>query len=487
MPREKKMTPTKDSQKPAAPAADKPNLLLTEGNYASRAIVLRTLAPRVFALLLLLAAAPLAQAEDRIPGETERAKVSPAVIQYYRPHDSRSVNQFEPPKVEGVPYTGFALLWGGGFTQQFQALHHSNSATPVLSGTPPVNQNQLKRIGAGFNNATANMYMDAQLAQGIRVEMTTYLSSRHHNETWVKDGFLLIDGSPWENEMLDKLMKYLTLRVGHFEVNYGDAHFRSTDNGNAIANPFVGNLILNAFTTEIGAEAYIRHAGYLAMVGATGGEIRGTVANPQDRAPAYLGKLGFDQQVNDQVRVRLTGSLYTTSKSASNTLFTGSRAGSRYYEVLTNTAGSVSSQAWTGDVQPGLSSKVTALVLNPFVKVGGFEFFGNVEQAKGKTAAEIASGAPERKWTQWAGEALYRFAWDDLYVGARYNQVKGRFAGFANDVTVNRLQVAGGWFMTPGILMKAEYVRQEHEDYPTTNILHGGIFEGMMIEGVVAF
>ncbi len=434
-------------------------------------------------VVVLASLAATVRAEDRVPGETERAKVAPNTIQYYRAHDSRSINQFEPPKEEGVPYNGFALSWGGGFTQQFQALHHSNNATPVLAGTPPVNQNQLKRIGAGFNNASANMYMDAQLAQGIRVEMTTYLSSRRHNETWVKDGYLLIDGSPWENATLDKLMKYLTLRVGHFEVNYGDAHFRSTDNGNAIVNPFVGNLIMNAFTTEIGAEAYLRANGYMAMVGATGGEIRGTVANPQDRAPTYLGKLGFDQQVNEKLRVRLTGSIYTTAKSVNNTLYTGSRPGSRYYDVLVNTTATVSSQATTGDVQPGLNSKVQALVLNPFVKFGALEIFGNLEQAKGRTAAETA----DRKWTQVAGEALYRFAWDDLYVAARYNQVKGRFAGFANDVTVNRLQLGGGWFMTPGILMKAEYVKQEHKDYPLTNILRDGQFEGMMIEGVVAF
>jgi hypothetical protein len=439
----------------------------------------------VVAVLMLVGAAFQARAEDRIPGETERAKVSPQTVQYYRAHDSRSVNQFEPPKEEGVPYTGFALSWGGGFVQPFQMLHHSNTATPVI--VAGVNTNQLKRIGAGFDNASANMYMDAQLAQGIRVEMTTYLSSRHHNETWVKDGYLLIDASPWENKTLDNLMEYLTLRVGHFEVNYGDAHFRNTDNGNGIANPFVGNLIMNAFTTEIGAEAYVRKSGYLGMIGATGGEIRGTVADPQRRAPSYLGKLGFDQKVNEQVRVRMMGSVYTTTKSISNTLYSGSRAGSPFFEVLTNTAGTVSAQAWSGDIQPGLSSKVTALMFNPFIKVGGFEFFGSLEQAKGKSEAEITAGAADRKWTQMAGDVVYRFAWDDLYVAARYNTLKGRFAGFTDDVTVNRVEAGGGWFMTPGILMKAEYVRQEYKDYPLTNINHGGVFEGMMIHGVVAF
>jgi hypothetical protein len=346
-----------------------------------------------------------------------------------------------------------------------------------------VNTNQLLRIGSGFDNAMANMYLDAQLAKNIRVEMTTYLSTRHHNDTWVKDGYLLVDGSPWANTTLDNLMKVLSLKVGHFEVNYGDAHFRSSDGGSAMFNPLVGNLIMNAFTTEVGAEAYLRKAGWLGMVGATGGEIRGTVRSPQSRAPTYLGKVGFDRQLNQDFRLRLTGSIYTTSKSLNNTLYSGSRAGSRYFDVLVNTTSTTDGQAWTGDVQPGLSSKVQAMVFNPFLKYRGLEFFGNVEQAKGRTATETS----DRKWMQYAAEGLYRFAWDDLYLAARYNTVKGRYAGFTNDVTVNRVEIGGGWFLTPTIMMKTEYVRQEHKDYPVTHILNGGKFEGMMVSGVVSF
>ena len=48
------------------------------------------------------------------------------------------------------------------------------------------------------------------------------------------------------------------VRVGHMEINYGDAHFRRSDNGNAIYNPFVGNYIMDAFTTEIGGEVYLK-------------------------------------------------------------------------------------------------------------------------------------------------------------------------------------------------------------------------------------
>ena len=452
---------------------------MTGRTHVARMITLAVVAGLAAGLL-----APLARAEDqpqRVPGETERAKLAPIVMQNYRPHDSRGINMFETPKLDNVPYNGFQLNWGASFTQEFQALHHSNTAQPVIVGG--VNQNQLLSIGSGFDNAMANMYLDAQLAKNIRVEMTSYLSTRHHNDTWVKDGFLLIDGSPWANTTLDNIMKYTTLKIGYFEVNYGDAHFRSSDGGNTMFNPFIGNLIMNAFTTEVGAEAYVRSNGWMGMAGATGGEIRGTVRAPSSRAPTFLGKVGFDRQLNQDFRLRLTGSIYSTAKSINNTLYSGSRAGSPYFDVLVNTTATTDGSAWTGDVQPGLSSKVQAMVFNPFIKYRGFEFFGNAEQAKGRTAAETS----DRTWHQYAVEGLYRFAWDDLYLGARYNTVKGRFAGFANDVTVNRTEIGGGWFITSTIMMKTEYVRQEHKDYPVANILNGGKFEGMMVSGVVSF
>ena len=75
-----------------------------------------------------------------------------------------------------------------------QAKSNIVPAAPKLVNN--VNQNQLIDIGNGFNNASANLYVNAQLAPGIRVALTSYLSSRHHQETWVKDGYLLIDESP---------------------------------------------------------------------------------------------------------------------------------------------------------------------------------------------------------------------------------------------------------------------------------------------------
>lgn len=429
---------------------------------------------------------------EPVPGDTANlaARIAPAprfapapiVMQNYKPIDHRGLNMFETPKEEGVPYSGFTLSWGAAFTQQFQSLSHENTAQPRM--VDGVDQNELFKMGKGFNNAVANLYLNAQLARGIRVALTSYLSSRHHNEAWVKDGFLLVDASPFENGLIDRMMRYVTLRLGHFEVNYGDAHFRRTDNGNAMQNPFVGNLIMDAFTTEIGGEVYVRGRGLMAMAAVTGGEIRGNVAQPDDRGPAYIGKLGFDRQLTPSLRTRLTASAYIANKSVSNTLYGGDRAGSRYYYVMENTQAREAAQFTSGLINPGFRYKVQAFVLNPFVQVGGLEVFGVAEVASGRGKTETE----ERTWRQYAGEALYRFLpGERLYVGGRYNRARGELLGAAGEPSVRRMQLGGGWFLTPNVLLKAEYVTQRYSDFPVTDIRNGGRFNGLVMEGVVAF
>ena len=408
-------------------------------------------------------------------------KGRPIAMQYFRAIDQRGINVFETTKTPGVEYTGFKFDINAGFTSQVQNLSHSNTATPVLANG--VNTNQLADIGFGFNNSTANLYLNAQVAPGVRVALTSYLSSRHHNETWVKDGYIQIDESPVDLLPLKMLLNIATVRVGHMEINYGDAHFRRSDNGNAIYNPFVGNYIMDAFTTEVGGEVYLKTSNVIAMGAITGGEIRGTVTSPGQRGPAIIGKLGYDRQWNDDLRVRLTGSMYKTDKAASNTLYGGDRAGSRYYWVLENVSATESAQAFSGTINPGFKNKVTAFQVNPFVKFRGAELFGVIEQAEGRASTEPV----DRTWKQYAVDAVYRFADNKLFVGARYNKAQGELVGLADEVGAKRVQIGGGWFILPGLMAKAEYVKQTYFGYPAANIKSGGKFNGLMLEGVVAF
>ena len=418
-------------------------------------------------------------------------------IQNMRPNDQRGINMFETPKKDAVPFTGFRTEFGAAFTQQFQGLDHENTAVTLTPTGSTTNSNQLMRIGHGFNNAVANAYLNAQLAKGIRVSMTGYLSSRHHNETWVKDGFLLIDASPIEFAPLDYIMQYVTVKAGHFEINYGDTHFRRTDNGNAMYNPFVGNTLLDAFTTEVGGEVYFRNGlGMLAMVGGTAGESRGMTTRPQDRSVAIYSKIGFDRQLSDDLRVRLTGSTFNQPSSTNNTLFAGDRAGSRYYNVVENSAATESGAFKSGLVDPGFGDKIRTFSINPFIQFKGVELFADLTNAKGRKATETEY----RDAKQQSYDLVYRFLRNDkLFVGARYNTVDATMnltrpasnlgaAMTANfDTKVTRNAASAGWFITPTILLKGEYVTQKYEDFPTWDIRNGAKFNGFVIEGVVAF
>jgi len=452
----------------AAPAAaqDTPNDPPTSGGTATKA-------------------EPAAKTEEQEKAQAiidSWTKGRPQTIQYLRFQDKRGINTFETTKDKGVEFTGFKLDFNAAFTSQVQNLDHKTTAIPVVANG--VNANQLADIGFGFNNEGANLYVNAQLAPGIRIALTSYLSSRHHNETWVKDGYIQMDQSPIGWAPAKMLFEIATIRVGHMEINYGDAHFRRSDNGNAIYNPFVGNYILDAFTTEIGAEVYLKPGSVIAMAAVTGGEIRGTVLSPGQRGPTFIGKLGVDRQVQKDLRVRLTGSMYKTNKSMSNTLYGGDRAGSRYFWVMENTAATENGNATSGYINPGFKNRVLALQLNPFVKFHGAEVFGVIEQSKGRASTE----AVDRKWNQYAVDAIYRFMPDEkLFVGARYNKAEGNLLGIADKVGADRYQVSAGWFILPGLMAKGEYVSQKYTGYPTTNIKNGGRFNGLMFEGVVAF
>ncbi len=405
-------------------------------------------------------------------------------VQFWRPYDQRGINIFETGKEDTVAFEGMKVRIGGHFAQQWQSLSHENTATPVLNANN-VNINQLIDIGAGTNLATANLNIDVELADGLRLNLMTYLSSRHHPETWVKGGYLQVDKLGFLNlGNTDWFDKYLTVRVGHMEINYGDAHFRRSDNGNAMWNPFVGNYIMDAFTTEVGGEIFFQSNGWLAMAAVTGGEIQGGVTNPDNRKPNFIGKFGYDKYVADDLRIRLTGSVYTTSSSQRNTLWGGDRAGSRYYLVMENTLASTAGNFTSGRFNPGQTNNITAFVFNPFIKFHGLEFFGNFERSTGKARNET----DDRTWNQTGADLVYRFGTHEkFYVAGRYNKVNGPLAGSGLEVSLDRIQIGGGWFVTKNVLAKLEYVSQNYNDFAAADRFNGGRFNGLMIEGVIGF
>ena len=412
----------------------------------------------------------------------------------FRAYDKTGINQFETSKSDTVPFDGLKVRWGAGFTQQFQNLKQENPGA-VGSATT----NRLYPLQNGFMTAQANLFMDVQLADGIKLNVTSYMSARHHNEFWVKGGYIQFDKVPFKGEFWDNLMKLATIKIGHMEVNYGDQHFRRSDGGQTLYNPFMDNHIVDQFATEIGGEVYLQKNGLFGMIGLTNGMIKGhvdstypTVADlSTKRNPSLYLKAGFDKNLSEDVRVRVTASYYTNSSSAGSglTISGGDRTGSNYQNVMEKApAGAAlaaySAVAFSGRLNPGFSKKINATMLNAFVKIKGLEIFGTLESAKGRTKNEV----DDRKMTQTVIEGVYRFGKEEnIFIGAKYNTVKVRLAGFTDDVKVNRTSFAAGWFLTKNVLLKGEIVTQKYLDFPSSDYRSLGKFNGYVIEAIVGF
>lgn len=389
----------------------------------------------------------------------------------FRSYDKNGINVFEPSKDTTSTSNDVKVKIGGAFALQFQSIKHENSGNVALFD-----------LGNNFNLATANLAFDVRLYDGVNLNLTTYLSSRHHPEPYVKGGYLQIDKLDFIKEgFLADFMQYATIKVGHMENNYGDSHFRRSDNALAIYNPFVGNYIMDAFTTEVGAEVYYRRGALISMIGITNGRLNQTATG--GTSPSTIIKLGYDKQFNEDLRFRLTGSMYHTAQSTRTYLYAGDRAGSRYYFVMEEPTATSKDQFTSGRFNPGFNNKLTAFMFNPFLKYKGFEYFGLLEFANGKNATETS----RRNFTQFGSEILYRFGnSENFYVGARYNSVSGELDTH-DKVKISRFNLGGGWFMTKNIMTKIEYVNQKYTDFPTASKFDKGKFSGFVAEAVIAF
>jgi len=404
-------------------------------------------------------------------------------LQYFRPNDKNGLNVFEPSKEDTVIFDGLKVRVGGDFAMQFQGIRQSNTA------------GNLTKLGSDFNLPSANLNLDVQVLDGVRMHLRTYLSSRAHNEAWVKGGYMRVDNLDFVKPgFLEGVMKYASITIGLDEFNYGDAHFRRSDNARAIFNPFVGNYIMDAFSTEAFGEITVQKNGLLAVVGLTNGKLNQnvTVNDNTDNKPSFYGKLGFDKQLNEDFRVRLTGSWYINNGTSTGTwLYGGDRAGTRYYNVL-YTLPDANGVAEGGPRDGRFNArftKLTALQINPFIKFKGLEFFGIYELANGNNEFTQPGPDTEGGFTQLAAELLYRFGTNEkFYIGGRYNTVNGKMRESATEnLDISRLNLGGGWFISKNVLTKLEYVKQSYNGEAWTGRFAGAEFSGVMVEAVISF
>lgn len=447
-------------------------------------------------------------------GSIASAQTSFGHIQNQISRDKNGINVFDVKK-DSVEFKGLSIDLGGAFNMDYQTINSFNDQPATFALPSKIAGYQLMNNENNFTLPSADMTLGAQLFDGVRVNLDIYLASRHHNDTYARGGYLQIDKLDFiKKDFLAGVMKYATIKIGQMENNYGDAHFRSSDNGSTLRNAFVGNNIMNAFTTEMGMEVYYNRSGLVSMLGVTNGNLNQGIqevvftAGPNTNtvvSPTILAKLGYDKQINKDLRVRLTGSYYHNANLGNSNLYSSSRSGFGFWGVLNNNAYTNNGVAVATNYNsnstpeatfnPNFKNWATSVMINPFVKFKGLELFGTVELTSGGDKAGVDD---KRTANQFAGDVVYRFGkTQQFYIAGKYNTVSGKLSNAdAKEVTVDRVESSIGWFMTKNILAKLDYVSQNYKDYtqfagnvPTGNAnnFYGGNFKGLVFEATISF
>ncbi|WP_022834316.1 hypothetical protein [Salisaeta longa] len=336
--------------------------------------------------------------------------------------------------------------------------------------------NTLPDIEGGFQSAAGNLTLDARITDGIDVYAELYLSSpNHQGDVYDREGYLYIDYLPELFGPVNGLFKYVDLKAGHMELNFGDEHYYRSDVAQVMDNPLIGNYIVDPNTIGVGVELYGFAGPVTAMIGYNSGATTGDFTDGHRNA--WLGKVALGRLEGPY---RLSGSFYRVNQSrngpgyplggSSSNLFAGNFSGSRYAAIWDGSA-------TAGQLTLGGGQDVTAYQIDGratpaegFTLSGVYGWFQDddtngffVNPGAGRTGDD---GNPTDEWMYYGVTAQYYVA-KPLYVAARYNAAAAQTLGDASaEGTVQRVQAGFGlWVVPKQLLFKVEYVNQWASDF----------------------
>ena len=344
-----------------------------------------------------------------------------------------------------------------------------------------------------FQTAWGDIAFMADVSDGaILVFFDLYLSSRPHpSTTYGNEGYMLFRRIPGESGVSDFLNKsifeHVNVKAGHFEIDFGDAHYRRSDNAWVSRNLLIGNYLVDPDVEEIGMEIFSKpHWPVKGLFGVTSGTTTENINEGRGLASVH-GKIWVD--ATDDLRLSVSGYYVDHSDnppsgagSTSGRLYSSRRSGGPY-------AGVWGGGNSPGDLTIGADELVTALQGDVTWMPRPWEFYGNVGWVEDADPNGSLSGKPTERWTYGSVEAAYFFD-QRTYVAGRYSfALASDVKGEGSDGMINRGQVGGGYWLTRNTLVKAEYVYQVANGFDSDDGLVGGVdvaedpsFTGVLLE-----
>ncbi|MEJ2702810.1 MAG: hypothetical protein P8Z79_10255 [Sedimentisphaerales bacterium] len=406
---------------------------------------------------------------------------------YFTPFDEMNPEfPLHEMKLEIGRLDDMRVLMGFQAVTRFQILQNSD----VYSGG--VRQ---PGLDPGFQTPFGDLSFLADLDGQILVYYDLYLASRPHEQTtYGHEGFIIfhrLPGELGENELISSFFDVADVKVGAFDIDFGDSRYRRSNNARVQDNPLIGNFVVDPETEEIGMEVYSKPTVLNWLVGLTSGTTTGHV----DKGGGFAlhGKLWTE--ITSDLRGAVSvyhvdhsdnGSGYPVGGDKSS-LFSGSRSGGPYDSVIGGGDA-------PGQILPSNGQDVIALQGDVTWNHWPYEAYGNIGWTRDSDTNGSAAGSPEESWHYAAVEAVYHLT-PSLYSAARYS---GAYAEKTNNASsdgiVNRIQVGGGYWITRTMLVKMEYVYQWYDKFSSTGGDVGGIdvwrdpsFDGLVVEASFSF
>jgi hypothetical protein len=360
-----------------------------------------------------------------------------------------------------------------------------------------VNNKELEDLDPGFQTAWGDLAFLADIGNGdMLVFFDLYISSRPHpSTTYGNEGYILVHQLPdaegptdWLN---NTLFKYVSVKMGHFEIDYGDFHYRRSDNAWVQRNPLIGNTIIDPDVEEIGMEIFSKPQLLNWLVGISSGTTTENLNEGRGVASVH-GKLW--SEITEDLRLSASGYYVDHSDnpvsgpgSTKGSLFSGRRSGGVYGAVLNG--GNA-----PGEVLPGKDQLVTSVQGDLSYTPGRWEFYGNLGWMEDADINGSGPGSPSESWTYGMAEAVYHFT-PRVYAAGRYSvALANQVNGTSSQGNVQRVQLGGGYWVTRRMLAKVEGVYQAYNEFDFDDGLVSGVdavlgpeFYGVIFEVSFAF
>jgi hypothetical protein len=387
-------------------------------------------------------------------GSTMKSLFAPRTEdEYFSPFDIMNPEHMRadmPLQIGGVE--DLNLYMGLQTVGRFQAIQQQNVS---IAGAKQAGLNP------GFQDPFANLSFLASIPDKLDVYFDLYIASRPHpNTMYAHEGYLLFKQlpSPFDAGPLGRVFDYVNLKVGAFDLDFGDDNYRRSNNARVQRNPLIGNPVIDPNVEEIGAELYSVKGPIYWLVGVGSGTT--TEYFDYGSSPSIHGKI-WGYPLPD---VRTSISAYhvslggTGAGDQNSDLYAAGRSGEPFASVFGGGDD-------PGSILPQGGKDVTAVEGDVTWNHWPFEVYSNIGYTQDSDENGSAPGSPAERWLYGTVGPVYHFT-PALYIAARYSfGVANAVHGVETDGWVDRIEVGAGYWVTRELLTKIEYVYQQYHGF----------------------